>query len=564
MAPARPHQDRLDLDALEARTQALGRELFEAARRHHAHLSALNRWTAQVLAWCLSDRALKTGLLRFLDVLPSLSTPREIARHLRETLPADVRLPAALRLGSEMARRGLVTQRALAAVIRRLVERLGRQFIAEREPEAVARVVQDLAARGATCSLDILGEQVLTETEADRYVEQCSVLLRRCADAVAGLPDSTRPRICTPPVNLSVKPSALTPRFDPISPEDSLERASRRLVPLLREAAERHAVIHLDMEQYELRDLTVVLAQRLLAHPDAARAMRLGVVVQTYLRDAEESVDALLAWLAAHQRTLIVRLVKGAYWDSEVAWAVQRHWPVPVHQDKAQTDRMFERLTRRLLSAHPLVTTAVASHNVRSIAHAMAVAESLGLAKDQLEFQFLYGMGEPLQAAVASQGYPVRVYTPVGQLIPGMAYLVRRVLENTANESFLRQDFFEGRRPDELLAPPEEALVSSTVGESPSPGLAGFRGEPLRDFARAEVRDRMRAALVSVRAALGREYPLLIGAQAVRTPATVTVRNPADPEQVVGRVAVAGRGEVNQAVRVAAEAQPRWAAIPVR
>ena len=566
MALTRPHPDRLDLDAIEARTQALGRELFSAARRHHAHLSALNRWTAQVLAWCLSNPALKTGLLRFLDVLPSLGTPREIARHLRETLPSDVRLPAALRLGSEMARRGLLTQRALAAVIHQLVERLGRQFIAEHEPEGVARVVQDLAARGATCSLDILGEQVLTEAEADRYVEQCRILLRRCADAVAALPDSRRPPCCTPPVNLSVKPSALTPRFDPISPGDSLERASGRLLPLLREAAERSAVVNLDMEQYELRDLTVALAKRLLAHPDAGHAMRLGVVVQAYLRDAEESVEALLTWLAAHQRTLIVRLVKGAYWDSEVAWAAQRHWPVPVHQHKAQTDRTFERLTRRLLSAHPLVTTAVASHNVRSIAHAMAVAESLGLAKHQLEFQFLYGMGAALQAAVTSQGYPVRVYTPVGELIPGMAYLVRRILENTANESFLRQDFFEGYQPEALLVPPEDvvAAVEPVLPPTFSPGLSGFRGEPLRDFSRADARDRMSTALASVRTKLGRDYPLLIGAAAVRTRITLTVRNPADPEQVVGRVAAAGRGEVDQAVRVAAEAQPRWAATPVR
>src|SRR3989338_2325598 len=248
---AAPCPDRFDLDALEARTQALGRELFDAARRHSAHLSPLNRGRAppppppppprppappRPLAWCLSDAALKAGLLRFIDVLPSLRTPREIARHLRETLPADVRLPAVLRLGSEVGRRGLVTQGALAAVVRQLVERLARQFIAEHEPEAVARVVQDLAARGATCSLDILGEQVLTEPAAGRHVEGCGRLLRRCAGAVAELPDSARQKLCTPPVNLSVKPSALTPRFDPISPSDSVERAARRLSPLLREA----------------------------------------------------------------------------------------------------------------------------------------------------------------------------------------------------------------------------------------------------------------------------------------------------------------------------------------
>ena len=159
---------RLDADALEARTQAIGRELFETATRQHAHLSALNRWTAQVLAWCLSDKALKTALLRFIDVLPALRSPREIAVHLRDTLPADVQLPAALRLGSELARRGLLTHGALAAAVHQLVERLARQFIAEHDPAAVSQVVRALAARGRTCSLDILGEQVLSETDADR------------------------------------------------------------------------------------------------------------------------------------------------------------------------------------------------------------------------------------------------------------------------------------------------------------------------------------------------------------------------------------------------------------
>ena len=161
MADARG--DRLDLNALEARTQQLGRELFTAATRAHPHLSALNRWTAQVLGWCLSDPALKSGLLRFIDVLPSVQAPREVARHLRELLPADAQLPVPLRLGSQLARPGLLTHGALAAVVRQLVEQVARQFIAEHDPDAVAGVVSRLAARGASCSLDILDEQVLTE-----------------------------------------------------------------------------------------------------------------------------------------------------------------------------------------------------------------------------------------------------------------------------------------------------------------------------------------------------------------------------------------------------------------
>ena len=121
----------LDPRTLEERTQAIGRELFAAAKRTHAHLSVLNRWTAQVLSWCLSDPAVKGSVLRFIDVLPSLRSPRDIARHVRDYFPtASLRLPAALRLGAALARPGLLTAGTLAALIRQLVEHLARQFIA--------------------------------------------------------------------------------------------------------------------------------------------------------------------------------------------------------------------------------------------------------------------------------------------------------------------------------------------------------------------------------------------------------------------------------------------------
>ncbi len=460
----------LNARTLEARTQAIGRELFAAAKREHASLSALNRWTSQVLSWCLSDPAVKANLLRFIDVLPSLDSPRDIVRHVREYFPPGFRLPAALRFGVSLARPAMVTQGALAALIRNLVQQLAGQFIAEATPEGARRVVEALAARGATCSLDLLGEQVLSVAEAEQYVAACGQLVRQSQAAYAAL--ASPPRRCGPLVNLSVKPSALTPRFDPISPSHSVTEAAEKLMPLLRVAVEEGALLNLDMEQYELRDLTLALAKQLLAACPQDRPA-LGVVIQAYLTDAEAAVEELLAWLAAHERRLTVRVVKGAYWDAEVAQAAQSHWPAPVHQRKTETDAAFERLTERLLQAHPLVTTAVASHNVRSIAHAMATAELLGQPKEQLEFQLLYGMGDALHGAIVERGYPVRIYTPVGALIPGMAYLVRRILENTANESFLRQDFLHERGADELLQPP----VASGEIAGPSETAGEWRGE---------------------------------------------------------------------------------------
>ncbi len=566
----------MDLKAVEARTQAIGQALFAAAKREHASLSVLNRWTAQVLSWCLADPAVKAAILRFIDALPALTTPREIAQHLREYFPPGFRVPAALRLGTQLARPGLVTQGAMAMVVRQLVEQVARQFIAEHQPEAASRVIHELASRGATVSLDLLGEQVLSEPEADRYVTRCLALLTQTAEAYAALPASSPSVVCGPRVNCSVKPSALTSRFDPISPSQSLEQATRRVLPLLACAEERGAVITLDMEQYELRDLTLALAKHLLVHPAVGRQVGLGIVIQAYLRDADAVTEALVAWCAAHERPLTIRLVKGAYWDAEVAQATQARWPVPVYQSKAETDLAFERLTRRLLGASPLVTTAIASHNVRSIAHAMAVAEALGLGKEQLEFQLLYGMGEALQGAIVSMGYPVRVYTPIGELIPGMAYLVRRILENTANESFLRQDFFQHKRADELLRLPVRQAGLPATPRGRGAGFAGEpsfgsaqdgppsagEGEPLLDGSREAHRQRMAEALTAVQGAFGRAYPLLLGEE-TRPTSFVPVRNPARPSQELGAVSRATAGEVNRAVALAASTQPQWAALPV-
>lgn len=573
--------DRLDPADLEQRTQRIGRELFASAQQASTHLSVFNRWAGQVLSWCLGDAAVRSAVLQFIDVLPSLDSPRAVARHVAEYFARpELRLPAALRAGAAAARTGLVTAPALAAAVRQMVEQVARQFIAQAGAEHAREAVARLAQRGAACSFDVLGEQVLSEAEADRYVAQYRALLEHVASANAALP--TPPPACGALINLSLKPSALTPRFDPISPEDSVGRAWRRLQPLLAQAHERRALLTLDMERYELRDLTLELAQRALQDGAVGPRASLGIVLQAYLRDADAVAEQLLQWLVRHERALTVRLVKGAYWDFEVAQAAQRHWPVPVYERKEETDAAFERLTRRLLSAHPLITTAIASHNVRSIAHAMAVAEALGLGRDQLEFQMLYGMGDALHAAVVSRGYPVRIYTPVGELIPGMAYLVRRLLENTANDSFLRQEFLRERTAEQLLSPPSPPLPltepgpprsarggdgNATAGGRPWPPKArveaDWSGEPVTDFSRATGRQAMARALDAVRGQLGQSYPALLGDRAVDDTELLTVCNPAHPSQVIGRVATAGPGHVDLAVKQAAAAQPSWAARPV-
>ncbi len=524
---------------MEARTLVIGRELFRLARREHEHLTTLNRWTKQLLSWCLADPHLKGQVLRFIDVLPTLRTPQAVVRHLHEYFPTtQARLPAALRVGVSLARPGLLTASAATAVVRQIVEQVAHQFIAGSQLDEAAPIVQRLAAQGLLVSFDLLGEQVTSEREADRYARAYLALL------------------ATPGLHLSIKPSSLTPHFDPFSFDDSVSRALVRLLPIARRAAEAGAALTLDMEQVEYRDLTLALARRLLQEPGLGERIRLGVVIQAYLADAEPVTAELIQWLTQHHRRLSVRLVKGAYWDYETAHARQRGWPLPVHQEKWRTDQAFERLTRQVLAASSVIRTEIASHNLRSIAHAMAAAEDMGLAKDALEFQLLYGMGDAIQGAVKQLGYPVRVYAPLGELIPGMAYLVRRILENTANESFLRQDLWEHPDPEHLLqapAAPEAATPKTPVASEP------FVSEPFADCSDRRQRERFAQALEEVRRGLGGRHPLLISGESVDTGRWLVSENPAHPDQVVGQVAQAGGAEVERAIHAACQAQRRWA-----
>jgi RHH-type proline utilization regulon transcriptional repressor/proline dehydrogenase/delta 1-pyrroline-5-carboxylate dehydrogenase len=320
-------------------------------------------------------------------------------------------------------------------------------------------VLRDLWKDGVASSVDLLGEATVTQGEAQRYADRCADALDTISEAARGWPerphlerDSAGP---LPRANLSVKVSALTPLLRPDAPARGQRDAADRLRPLLRRAAERGAHLHIDMESMDSRDAVLELILDLLAEDEFRREPSAGLVLQGYLRDSPQTLDTILAWLREHERghPLTIRLVKGAYWDHELVEAKQHGWPTPVFEHKADTDRNFETLTRRLLDARPAVRVAIASHNLRSVSHAIAYNRITGGRDEDIELQVLRGLGDQLQAAVAAQGLRVRAYCPVGDLVAGMAYLVRRLLENTSNESFLHEQA-RGVPLEELLAPP--------------------------------------------------------------------------------------------------------------
>ncbi len=325
-----------------------------------------------------------------------------------------------------------------------------------RRPAAAARTLRGLWETGIASSVDLLGEATVTSAEADHYAERCAGALAALADATRGWPE--RPALerdahgPLPRVNLSVKVSALTPLMRPEAPAVGRDDAAGRLRPLLRAARDADAHLHIDMESVDALETTIDLVIELLDEPEFAAGPSLGVVLQAYLRDSPAQLDRILAQ-APRRVPLTVRLVKGAYWDHEVVEARQHGWSSPVFEAKAESDRNFELLTRRLIDARDTIRVAIASHNLRSVAHAIAYNRAAGGEDRELELQVLRGLGDDLAAAIGATGLRARTYCPVGDLVAGMAYLVRRLLENTANDSFLGEQQ-RGTPIAELLVAP--------------------------------------------------------------------------------------------------------------
>jgi proline dehydrogenase len=451
----------LDEARLEAELIEVGRRVWDALPS--ATRNPLKAADEKAMELASQDAELKAALFRFVDVVPACRSLDDLARHLTgflgevETRPPPVAV--AMRMGNTRAGRT-----ALGAAAAAGVKHMAHRFIVGESPKAALGTLRELWKDGVASSVDLLGEATVTQAEAQRYAARCTEALETVAGAARSWPE--RPALerdsagALPRANLSVKVSALTPLLRPDAPERGKRDAADRLRGLLRRARDLGAHLHIDMESLDSRDAVLELVLELLAEEEFRAGPSAGMVLQAYLRDSPQTLDTVLDWTAGagagRAHPLTVRLVKGAYWDHEVAEAAQHGWLAPVFEVKADSDRNFEQLTRRLLDARPALRVAIASHNLRSIAHAIACDRLGGGAGADLELQVLRGLGDPLQHAIAAQGLRVRTYCPVGDLVAGMAYLVRRLLENTSNDSFLA-DQAKGVPLEQLLAPPAAA-----------------------------------------------------------------------------------------------------------
>jgi RHH-type proline utilization regulon transcriptional repressor/proline dehydrogenase/delta 1-pyrroline-5-carboxylate dehydrogenase len=417
-------------------------------------------------------------------------------------------------------------------------------------------------------TVDILGEACLSESEAadysKRYLDLISWLAKDAAswETIPQIDQDDRGDI--PKVNVSIKLTALDPAIDVKAWEKSKERMKERVRPILRSAMAKNVFVNVDMESYDLKDFTIAVFRDLLMEPEFRSYAHFGIVIQAYLRDSLADLKALIGFARERGTVFSIRVVKGAYWDYETVHAQAMGWPVPVYTDKRESDANYEDCAREMLANYKYIRLAAASHNVRTIAAVMAHAEKLGVPRNAYEIQMLFGMGDSIKKALVKDGVRLREYAPVGELIPGMAYLVRRLLENSSNSSFLRAKFMDGAATAQLLKDPREGLTPTSADPYALDvkKQIKFKNEPLTDFGYEHERANIRKSIADYRASMGKEHPLVINGKEVKTGRFIDSVNPAAPSQIVGRVHVAGPAEAEAAIQAAKAAFPSWRRVP--
>ena len=559
------HSERTNQRVIE-----IGQEIFECADAARPRVWQESWWLERMTAYVDSDENLRTRAFQFVDCLPALNNHETIFRHIGEYFdPKTVSLPkiahAMLRPGAlQRWREDLVGWGARFGATQ-----MAGRFITGYDAPSVIKTIERLRRGGMAFTLDVLGESTTSYAQADRYIAVYHDLIDQLADVVNAwepIPildedgDGPMPRL-----NLSIKLTSLDPYFDAIDPERSIHEVGSRLRPLMRRARETGALLNIDMESTKHRHITLELFKRLLLEDEFRDWTDVGIVVQAYLTDGERDLDGLLDWGRKRGHRFAIRLVKGAYWDAETAMAVRNYKKPPVWTRKWESDACYERMTRVMLEHPDLIRPAFASHNVRSLSVIIAVARELGLSPKDYELQMLYGMGDPLKAAMVQTGQCLRVYCPYGDLMPGMGYLIRRLLENTSNDGFLKQSFSDRAGRDRLLVDP--AVAQPPSGElptrhyqntDPEEPMSKFKNASHTSFASAANRQKMLGAIEYVRGEFGQAYPLVIGGEQVTGDAWYESVNPARPTEVVGKIAQATTDEANRAVAAARVAFDTW------
>lgn len=557
-----PVPSQLSPNSFQTKVQSHGQEIFQLMEESQTSIFNKDWWYGRIMDWSMKNEHFKTQMFRFVDVLPYLNTGSEVARHLKEYFAENGgELPSVFNFGVGI---GSLAPNLLAGAVRKNVTQMAKMFITGETPKEALPVLKKARKNSIAFTVDLLGEATLSEKEASdyqaRYLEMIESFQQDAQkwDKIPLLDTDDRGDI--PQVNISVKLTSLYSQINDMAWDKTVEILKDRLRPIFTAAVKNFVFINIDMEQYAHKDLTLQVFKELIVESEFAQYRHFGIVIQAYLRDSFQDIKELTQFIKNRGTPITIRLVKGAYWDYETIHAHQKRWPIPVYTNKKESDWNYERCARFLLDNADDIRVAIGSHNVRSIAAAVAYAEELGINPKAIEFQMLYGMADPIKRAMIKKGYRVREYATVGELIPGMAYLVRRLLENTSNESFLRSKFVENTAAELLLKDPGESLEMS----DPSHAEDGhFYNHPHLDFALPSHRSRMHQAITNVGQQLGAELYPIIANQEVQTESTLKHYNPSQPQQLVTTIHLATEQIADQAVDAAKTAFVTWSKTPV-
>ena len=569
----------------QARVQAIARQLVGHIRAHRRPAGGIDAFLREydlsseegLVLMCLAE-----ALLRIPDhdtadrLIRDKIAPADWARHLGHSDSWFVNASTlGLMLTGRIERLGQDPVSDVSGFMKRLVARtgepvirqalthamriMGKQFVLGRTIDEAIAAAGGAAAHGFRHSFDMLGEGARTAADAARYFAAYANAIEAVGAPGSGL--------VAPGV--SVKLSALHPRFEFAQHERVMAELVPRLLDLAALAQERGLLLTVDAE--EAARLGLGLDAFEAVYRTLGRGQGFGLAVQAYQKRAGAVLDRLADLAASGGRPIPVRLVKGAYWDSEIKWAQERGFAgYPVFTRKAATDVSYLACARQLISAKGHFLPQFATHNAHTVAAILVMTGAdRSAAQPDFEFQRLHGMGEPLYdllSELTPAQIPCRIYAPVGSHEDLLAYLVRRLLENGANSSFVNRLSDDAAPIEEIVRDPVEAVHSYKSLPHPQiPLPADLFGAERRNSEGLALFDPLviDPLLAGIKQYLGKEPlaagPVISGALVGHN--SRAIRDPADHGCTVGTLADAAPGQVGMAIAAAEKAAGEWDAI---
>jgi len=414
-----------DVVLLEEKSKPMAESLERVMRELKPTMSL----TIMLLRLAGKDKKLRSKLLEFIDVMPSLGGNRKkIRNHFRMYMDEHRhRFPVPYKQMLNVMNIPVVSLWCAGVMEWVIKNKFAPHFIIKDKDE-LFELSSLYSADNCGVMADFLGEKVLTKKESEQFI-------RKYQEAMGWVDRGI--------VHVSVKPSSLYPFFEPEHYSLAKREAEVTLYGMFVSAfMQYNSRVTLDAEHYALRDLTEDVFCQVVSELKISGCDNFGIAVQAYLKDSMGSAERFVGVAKKRGAPLMVRLVKGAYWDTEVEIANQNGWSVPVFENKEETDRNFNRIALYLLENSDYIRFYPATHNPKSIAFVYTAMNELGLLNNNefmnnFAYQVLYGLGESPRKALAQMHLPTLVYAPMGNLMEGMSYFARRILENTSNEGFL-------------------------------------------------------------------------------------------------------------------------------